>query len=70
MKLQNLTMENFRACERLELELGSRLTIMLGNNGSGKTSVLDGIAIGMGAVLTHLPLVSGITFRKTGDIRQ
>jgi len=43
---------------------------LLGNNGSGKTSVLDGIAIGLGAVLTHLPSVSGITFRKQGDIRQ
>jgi predicted ATP-binding protein involved in virulence len=70
MKLQTLTMENFRACEQLELELGSRLTVLLGNNGSGKTSVLDGIAIGLGAVLTHLPSVSGITFRKSGDIRQ
>jgi predicted ATP-binding protein involved in virulence len=70
MKLHNLTLENFRACENLELELGSRLTVLLGNNGSGKTSVLDGIAIGMGAVLTHLPSVSGITFRKAGDIRQ
>ena len=70
MKLQTLTMENFRACEHLELELGSRLTVLLGNNGSGKTSVLDGIAIGLGAVLTHLPSVSGITFRKSGDIRQ
>lgn len=70
MKLQTLTLENFRACEHLELELGSRLTVLLGNNGSGKTSVLDGIAIGLGAVLTHLPSVSGISFRKSGDIRQ
>jgi len=70
MKLQTLAMENFRACEQFELELGSRLTVLLGNNGSGKTSVLDGIAIGLGAVLTHLPSVSGITFRKSGDIRQ
>ncbi|MEX1057586.1 MAG: AAA family ATPase, partial [Natronospirillum sp.] len=70
MKLENLTLENFRACKRLELQLGSRLTVLLGNNGSGKTSVLDAIAIGLGAVLTHLPSVSGITFRKTGDIRQ
>jgi predicted ATP-binding protein involved in virulence len=70
MKLQTLTMENFRACKHLELELGSRLTVLLGNNGSGRTSVLDGIAIGLGAVLTHLPSVSGITFRKSGDIRQ
>lgn len=70
MKLQHLTLENFRACERLNLELGSRLTVLLGNNGSGKTSVLDGIAIGLGAALTHLPSVSGITFKETGDIRQ
>ena len=70
MKLKHLTLENFRACEQLDLELGSRLTVLLGNNGSGKTSVLDSIAIGLGAVLTHLPSLSGITFRKQGDIRQ
>ncbi|MCE8031542.1 ATPase [Billgrantia tianxiuensis] len=70
MHLDRLRLENFRACEQLEIELGRRLTVLLGNNGSGKTSVLDGIAIGLGAALTHLPSVSGITFRKTGDIRQ
>lgn len=70
IKLTNLTLENFRACEQLNLELGSRLTVLLGSNGSGKTSVLDGIAIGLGAVLTHLPSVSGITFKKSGDILQ
>ncbi|HAA45282.1 MAG: SMC domain-containing protein [Halomonas sp. 54_146] len=70
MKLTNLTLENFRACEQLNLELGNRLTVLLGSNGSGKTSVLDSIAIGLGAVLTHLPSVSGITFKKNGDILQ
>ncbi|WP_420194214.1 AAA family ATPase [Marinobacter sp. GH_1] len=70
MKLKHLTLENFRACDHLDLEIGSRLTVLLGNNGSGKTSVLDGIAIGLGAVLTHLPSVSGITFKENGDIRQ
>jgi predicted ATP-binding protein involved in virulence len=70
MQLKHLTLENFRACKQLDLELGSRLTVLLGNNGSGKTSVLDSIAIGLGAVLTHLPSVSGITFRKQGDILQ
>lgn len=70
MKLKKLTLQNFRACEQLDVELGQRLTILLGGNGSGKTSVLDGIAIGLGAVLTHLPAVKGFTFKKTGDIRQ
>jgi predicted ATP-binding protein involved in virulence len=70
MRLEQLTLENFRACALLEVPLGRRLTVLLGNNGSGKTSVLDGIAIGLGAALTHLPSVSGITFKKAGDIRQ
>lgn len=70
MHLDHLTLENFRACQRLDLEFGRRLTVLLGNNGSGKTSVLDGAAIGLGAMLTHLPTVSGISFKKTGDIRQ
>ncbi|MCG5516374.1 MULTISPECIES: AAA family ATPase [unclassified Ectothiorhodospira] len=70
MHLDHLSLEHFRACDQLELELGKRLTVLLGNNGSGKTSVLDGIAIGLGAILTHLPGVSGITFKRAGDIRQ
>ncbi|WP_372609838.1 AAA family ATPase [Halomonas sp.] len=41
MQLDHLTLENFRACEQLELKLGQRLTVLLGNNGSGKTSLLD-----------------------------
>lgn len=70
MKLEHLTLENFRACERLDLELGRRLTVLLGSNGSGKTTVLDAISVGLGAVLTHLPTVTGISFKSSGDIRQ
>lgn len=70
MQLTDLKLENFRSYEQLALELGGRLTVLLGDNGSGKTSVLDAIAIGLGAALTHLPTVSGINFKKNGDIRQ
>lgn len=52
------------------MPLGNRLTVCLGENGSGKTSLLDGIAIGLGEALTHLPGVSGISFRKRGYIHQ
>lgn len=70
MQLTDLKLENFRSYEQLALELGGRLTVLLGDNGSGKTSVLDAIAIGLGAALTHLPTVSGINFKKNGDILQ
>lgn len=69
MIIKSISLDNFRSKSKLQLELGRRLTILIGENGSGKTSVLDGLAIGLGAILTHLPGVSGISFKST-DIRQ
>jgi predicted ATP-binding protein involved in virulence len=65
MKIQNLKLINFRSKEELQIDLGSRVTLLLGENGAGKTTVLDAISIGLGAILTHLPRVSGISFKKT-----
>jgi len=70
MKLQQITLDNFRVWRHCSLRLGPRLTLILGENGSGKTALLDGMAIGLGEVLTYLPEVSGITFQRQGDIRQ
>lgn len=69
MNISKLVIDNFRSKEHLQIQLGSKLTILVGENGSGKTTILDAIAIGLGAVLTHLPKVSGISFKKT-DLRQ
>jgi predicted ATP-binding protein involved in virulence len=64
MKLDVVKLTNFRAFDQLALTLGSRLTLFLGVNGSGKTSILDAIAVGLGAILTELPKVQGISFKK------
>lgn len=69
MKLNRLKLHNFRSFELLELDLGDRLTLLIGDNGSGKTSILDSIAVGFGAMSTLLPKVKGISFKKS-DIRQ
>ncbi|MYC34889.1 MAG: AAA family ATPase [Chloroflexi bacterium] len=65
MKLKQVTIENYRAIEHLELPLHPQLTVLHGDNGHGKTSVLSGIAVGLGSIPTLLPEVSGIGFRKT-----
>jgi len=70
MRLKSVRLENFRAKPEVTLGLGRRLTLLVGPNGSGKTTILDGIAIGLGAVLTYLPNLSGLSFKKNGDIRQ
>ncbi|TGO02759.1 hypothetical protein PN36_19640 [Candidatus Thiomargarita nelsonii] len=69
MKISRITIENFRLIKTLELPLEPQLTVLVGNNAAGKTTILDAIAIGMGAILTRLPSVSGKKFRQS-DIRQ
>ena len=70
MQLNSVKLENFRCKKEAELQLGQRLTLLMGDNGSGKTTFLDAIAIGLGEVLTYLPKVSGISFKKHGEIHQ
>jgi len=64
MKLSHITIENFRAVKKLELPLDPQLTVLVGDNAAGKTTILDAIAVGLGAVLTRLPEISGIDFRS------
>lgn len=45
MKLQSIQLANFRAFEALSLTLGEKVTLLIGENGSGTTSILDGIPL-------------------------
>ncbi len=69
MKISRITIDNFRLINKLDLPLNPQLTVLVGNNAAGKTTILDAIAIGLGAILTRLPNVSGIKFRPS-DIRE
>jgi predicted ATP-binding protein involved in virulence len=42
----------------------------MGENGSGKTSFLDALAIALGAVISYLPGAEGRSFKQRGEIRQ
>lgn len=68
MKLERLHLRNFRCFEDLTLEFGKRLTVIIAENGAGKTALLDAIAIGFGRYLTKLPSIAGRTTKET-DLR-
>lgn len=68
MKLAQVTLENFRGIRQLELPLREDLNVLVGENAAGKSTVLDGIAIGLGVMLSRFPDIGGIGFRKKGDI--
>lgn len=63
MRLKKITLKNFRCFEQLDVNLHPRLTVIVGNNGAGKTALLDGIAAGLTPVLTYL---SSANQRLTG----
>lgn len=53
MHLKSITLKNFRCFDELHLELHPRLTVLVADNGGGKTSVLDAIAAGLSPVLRY-----------------
>lgn len=65
MKLARVEIENYRAIEKLDLPLHPGLTVLHGDNGHGKTSVLSAIATGLGSIPEQLPNVPSIGFLKS-----
>ena len=55
MKLNSIFLKNFRNYSETRFNLDPRINIFLGNNGQGKTNLLEGIWI----------LINGKTFRNS-----
>lgn len=60
MKIKRLTLDNFRSHNRLDLCFEPDVTVVAGDNGDGKTSILDAIAQLFGYFVQRLPRVKGI----------
>ncbi|MEI7909439.1 MAG: AAA family ATPase [Verrucomicrobiota bacterium] len=60
MRLKTLRLHNFRRFKGARIcEMHSGLTVFAANNGAGKSSILDAIALAFGPFLTRLPKISG-----------
>lgn len=51
--VDSLYLNNFRCFDELLIDFDKELTVLVGTNGSGKTSVLDGLAIMLSTVLRN-----------------
>lgn len=58
MYLKKIHMENYKAIEKLDIDLKSGVNLLIGDNGAGKTSVLEGIAVALGGLLVNVAGVS------------
>lgn len=63
MRIDRLTLENFRCFSRYEIELAPRFTLLIGNNASGKTAMLDALAVAAGSFFLDLSM-EGIEARN------
>lgn len=50
--IRKLTLKNFMCHDHFQLEFGSQMNFIVGRNGSGKSAVLTGLSVGLGAKAT------------------
>lgn len=48
MRIDSIQIDNFRGIEHLELTFDPRFTLLVGDNGSGKTSILSAVSVALG----------------------
>ena len=64
MNIQQVTIKKFRCFDDLMVNLDSDINIFAGNNGSGKSAVLDAIAA---AIYPHIEAIQSSIDRKKID---
>lgn len=67
MYLEKLQLHNFRCYEKLEIDFNRQLTVLVGKNGSGKTTVLEAIAIALGTWFVGFNIVNAKGINKRTD---
>ena len=65
MYIQNLVLHNFKCFENIELDFHPKLTVIVGANGSGKTSIMEGAAIAISTLFVKMDGLSGRSIDKS-----
>lgn len=68
MYLAKIHMQNYKAIEELDIELKEGVNLLIGDNGAGKTSVLEAIAVALGGLFVNVTGVSTKNILKD-DVR-
>ena len=64
MIVQNVDIKNFRGIEYASIEFKSGFNLIKGENGKGKTSILEAISVGLGGFIAGFSDVSTRHFSK------
>ena len=67
MRINDITIKNFRGIENKSFPFNSKMNVVIGDNTTGKTTLLSAVEIALGAYLQELTLASGCSrnFKKS-----
>jgi predicted ATP-binding protein involved in virulence len=65
MKINNIHIENFKGIENIDLDFNRQFNVLIGENGAGKSSILDAISIGLGTFLMNTTASFGLKGTKS-----
>ncbi len=68
MHLEKVHIKNYKAIEDLDIDLKPGVNLLIGDNGAGKTSILEGIAVALGGMFVNVAGVSARNIVKE-DVR-
>ncbi len=68
MRIDKVYIKDFRGIEELEINLNPNFNLIIGENGSGKTAILEALSVGMGSFFLGIPGVHSRGIRDD-DIR-
>lgn len=55
MRIDRIRMTNFRCFKEVEFEFDAKMTLIIGNNTAGKSSLLDAVAVALGGFMLGIP---------------
>lgn len=70
MNIQRLELKNFRCFNQLQIDFDRRCTVIAGVNGSGKSSILDALAISIGTYFAKIPTAFAPSIKKEDALRR
>lgn len=64
MKINSIILKNFRGFEQFTAAFNDKLTVVVGDNGAGKSSLLDSLSIAIGTFLAGFDGITGVGISK------
>ena len=68
MILKQVSIKNFKGIEKCTIDLAGGFNLLIGNNGHGKTSILEAISVGLGGFIAGIEDINTKHF-TTDEIR-